>query len=86
MTKDQVTGVWGKPETERTAGRWTYLYFRNGCEFSCGTFDLVVLDNGQVVDAVVRGHGHTYSGVSSSPSTRAPKFTPPVHDTGRGGS
>ena len=86
MTRDQVTGVWGKPATERSAGRFTYLYYRNGCEHSCGMFDLVMLDSGQVVDAVVRGRGHTYSGVSSSPPSRTPKFTPPpTADTGRGG-
>ncbi|HEY2825766.1 MAG TPA: outer membrane protein assembly factor BamE [Gemmatimonadales bacterium] len=84
MTSDQVKAVWGKPATERSAGRWTYLYYRNGCEASCGTFDLVVLDSGQVVDAVVRGTGHTYGGVSSSPRDRAPKFTPPAKaDTGK---
>jgi hypothetical protein len=86
MTRDQVVTVWGKPEVERTAGRWSYLYYRNGCEVSCGTFDLVVLDGGQVIDAVVRGRGHTYSGVSSSPANRAAKFTPPIKaDSGRGG-
>lgn len=86
MTHDQVTGVWGKPATERSAGRFTYLYYRNGCEASCGMFDLVVLDSGQVVDAVVRGRGHTYAGVSSSPPGRTPKFTPPPKDTGKSGS
>jgi hypothetical protein len=34
--------------------------------------DLVILQNGQVVDAVVRWPGHGYSGESSSPPGRAP--------------
>ena len=67
---------WGPPVTERKQGQWTYLYFRNGCEYSCGTFDVVFLDNDQVMDAVVRGPGHTYSGNSSSPAGRVPEKTP----------
>ena len=78
MTADEVIGVWGAPVTDRTVGNWTFLYFRNGCEWACGTFDIVMLEGGQVVDAIVRGVGHTYAGVSSSPSDRVGEFTPPV--------
>ncbi len=78
MTADEVTGVWGTPVADRTVGNWTFLYFRNGCERACGTFDIVMLEGGQVVDAVVRGVGHTYAGVSSSPPNRVAEFTPPV--------
>jgi hypothetical protein len=82
MTRDQVVAVWGAPVTERTMGAWTYLYYRNGCEASCGTFDVVFLDNGQVVNAIVRGRGHTYSGTSSSPAGVTPKATLPTSGTG----
>jgi hypothetical protein len=51
----------------------TYLYFRNGCEYSCGTEDVVFLQNGQVVDAVLRWPGHRYSGQSSSPAATQPR-------------
>jgi hypothetical protein len=78
MTRDQVVEVWGDPVTERALGAWSYLYFRNGCEISCGTYDVVLLDGGQVVDAIVRGRGHVYAGVSSSPPERAAEFTPPT--------
>ena len=78
MTTDEVIGVWGAPVTDRTIGNWTFLYFRNGCEWACGTFDIVMLEGGQVVDAIVRGVGHTYAGVSSSPPDRVGEFTPPV--------
>ncbi len=78
MTADEVIGVWGAPVTDRTVGNWTFLYFRNGCEWACGTFDVVMLEGGQVVDAIVRGVGHTYAGVSSSPPNRVAEFTPPV--------
>jgi hypothetical protein len=70
MDRDQVIAVWGKPVAERADGNWTYLYFRNGCEASCGTFDVVFLEDGKVVDAIVRGAGHTYDGTSSSPPGR----------------
>jgi len=77
MTRDQVISLWGVPVAERHQANWTYLFFRNGCEATCGTFDVVFLDNGQVVDAIVRGEGHHYAGVSSSPASRKPEVTPP---------
>ncbi len=77
MTRDQVVSVWGAPVAERFAGTRGYLYYRNGCEVSCGTFDVVFLENGQVVDAIVRGRGHTYAGTSSSPPNRTAEYTPP---------
>ncbi len=75
MTREQVIATWGVPVTERNRDNWGYLYFRNGCEATCGTFDVVFLENGQVVDAVVRGPGHTYAGNSSSPAGRTPEPT-----------
>lgn len=83
MSHDQVVATWGVPVAERHQGSWTYLYFRNGCEVSCGTFDVVFLDSGSVVDAIVRGPGHHYSGVSSSPAERKPEPTKP-DSTGAG--
>jgi hypothetical protein len=77
MTRDQVIAVWGIPVAERTADGRIYLYFRNGCEVTCGTFDVVFLENDQVVDAIVRGEGHTYAGTSSSPPERQGEMTPP---------
>jgi hypothetical protein len=77
MAREQVVGLWGQPVAERAAGAWTYLYYRNGCEVSCGTFDVVFLENGQVVDAIVRGPGHAYAGSSSSPPGREPAANVP---------
>lgn len=85
MSRDQVIATWGPPVAERANGPWTYLYFRNGCEVSCGTFDVVFLDSGQVVDAIVRGQGHHYSGVSSSPPDRKASPTLPGTTTGTQG-
>ncbi|MDH4044390.1 MAG: outer membrane protein assembly factor BamE [Gemmatimonadota bacterium] len=77
MSRDDVLAVWGSPVTERMMGAWTYLYYRNGCEASCGTFDVVFLENGQVVNAIVRGPGHSYSGVSTSPPGQPGRATKP---------
>lgn len=82
MTRMEVVAVWGEPVAERVAGAFTYLYFRNGCEVTCGTFDVVFLENDQVVDAVVRGQGHTYAGMSSSPPDRMAVPTLPVGGQG----
>ncbi len=78
MTSDEVVATWGPSVADRAVGNWTFLYFRNGCEQACGTFDVVMLEGGQVVDAIVRGFGHTYAGVSSSPADRVAEFTPPA--------
>ena len=77
MSRDQVVAVWGVPVAERTQGTHSYLYYRNGCEVTCGTCDVVFLDDDKVVDAIVRGEGHTYSGVSSSPTARTPQEARP---------
>ncbi|MFQ6046038.1 MAG: hypothetical protein ACE5PT_06730 [Gemmatimonadales bacterium] len=82
MTRWEVIAVWGVPEAERRVGEWTYLYFRNGCEVTCGTFDVVFLENDQVIDAIVRGPGHNYEGISSSPPDREAQFTPPKRPGG----
>jgi hypothetical protein len=72
MTEKDVYAKWGPPVAVRRQGDMTFLYFRNGCEYSCGTEDVVFLQNGQVVDAVLRWPGHRYSGQSSSPAATHP--------------
>jgi hypothetical protein len=75
MAEREVYALWGAPAAVRRQAEWTYLFFRNGCEKTCGTMDVVILQNGQVVDAIVRWPGHGYSGESSSPPGRKPKPT-----------
>jgi hypothetical protein len=70
MSERDVYALWGAPLAVRRSGEYTYLFFRNACERTCGTMDLVTLQNGQVVDAIVRWEGHGYSGQSSSPPGR----------------
>jgi hypothetical protein len=63
----------------RTANDWTYLFYRNLRERHVGYYDVVMLQHGQVMDAIVRSPDHVYAGVSSSPEGRVPVFTPPQH-------
>ncbi len=77
MTRDQVISIWGEPVTERVNGNFGYMFYRNGCEIACGMYDTVLLEGNQVIDAVVRGAGHRYSGISSSPPGRTPEETLP---------
>ncbi len=77
MTQAEVVAAWGDYLTARKAGNMLYLYYKNDCMRSCGTHDVVFLENGQVVDAVVRDSHHAYDGVASSPRDRKP--APTVH-------
>jgi hypothetical protein len=72
MSETDIYTLWGPPASVRRAGEWTYLFFRNGCEYSCGTYDVVFLQNGVVVDAILRWWGHIYAGESSSPPDVVP--------------
>jgi len=78
MAERDVISLWGPPMGVRQMGDYTYLHYPNGCERSCGTDDVVILQNGQVVDAIVRWPGHGYSGQSSSPPGRKPAPTRPT--------
>ena len=77
MTVAEVEAAWGKPIAVRTANDWTYLFYRNGRERTWGYYDVVMLQHGQVMDAIVRAPEHVYAGVSSSPEGVVPHFTPP---------
>jgi len=78
MSQAEVEAAWGKPLAARSKGDFTYLYYANGCLKTCGIHDVVILEKGQVVDAIVRANYHHYEGVSSSPSERKPAFTKPA--------
>ena len=76
MSEREVYELWAAPAAVRRLGEYTYLFFQNGCEYTCGTMDVVTLQNGRVVDAIVRWDGHRYSGESSSPPGRVPFANP----------
>lgn len=67
MSRAQVVAVLGEPYSSRSRESFTYLLYKNGCEKACGMDDLVVLDDGKVVDAVFRSPARHYTGTSSSP-------------------
>lgn len=67
MPRAQVVALLGPPAIERSTGTATYLFYTNGCERTCGMNDLVLLDQGVVVDAVFRSAQRRYGGTSSSP-------------------
>ena len=71
MSEREIYDLWGAPAAVRRAGEYTYLFFKNGCEYTCGTMDVVTLKDGKVVDAILRWDGHRYSGESSSPPGRS---------------
>jgi hypothetical protein len=77
MSQQDVVALWGPAFGIRHAGAFTYLHYPNGCERTCGTDDVVILQNDQVVDVILRWHGHGYSGQSSSPPGKTPEPTLP---------
>lgn len=77
MTEAQVRESWGEPLTTRKAGIMSYMYYRSACLKICGTNDVVFLENGQVIDAVVRDKSRKYDGIASSPADRKPEPTVP---------
>ncbi len=74
MSRAQVIERLGRPATERASNGFTYLFFINGCERTCGMNDLVTLKGDSVVDAIFRAPSRTYSGRSTSPQqNRTPR-------------
>lgn len=89
MTEADVRARWGEPLAVRSASDWTYLFYANRRERRVGYEDVVFLEHGQVMDAIVRSPEHVYAGVSSSPEGRVPHFTPPQGqpaDSSKGGA
>jgi len=76
MTTAEVQTVFGAPEAMSYRGPFTYYFYDNGCERSCGFLDLVIFQDGQVVDAVLRARWRDYAGESSSPKGTVPVATP----------
>ncbi len=76
MSEREIYELWAAPAAVRRVGEYTYLFFRNGCEYTCGTMDVVTLKDGHVIDAILRWDGHRYSGESSSPPGKVPVANP----------
>jgi hypothetical protein len=67
MTRAEVIERFGAPSGERSRGEHSYLFYANGRERSVGMSDIVILQSGRVVDAVLRHPARRYTGTSSSP-------------------
>jgi hypothetical protein len=67
MSQAQVVQRLGDPTLSRTAGDFTYLFYKNSCGKTCGMDDVVILHKDSVVDAMFRSPERAYSGKSSSP-------------------
>jgi hypothetical protein len=80
MTLDEVKAAWGEPSATRARGAFTYLTFPTACLPGCGTHDIVILQDGKVVDAIARSNGRRYEGTASY-TQRAPAYTPPAGAT-----
>jgi hypothetical protein len=76
MSEADVRARWGEPLAVRRVNDWTYLFYANG-ERHFGYDDVVMLQGGQVMDAIVRAPEHLYLGTSSSPPDRLPAYTAP---------
>jgi hypothetical protein len=76
MAERDVYSQWGPPMGVRKMGEFTYIFYPNGCERTCGTADVVTLQNDHVIDAIVRWPGHHYSGQSTSPASMPPGGRP----------
>ncbi len=76
MAERDVYSQWGPPMGVRKIAGFTYIFYPNGCERTCGTADVVTLENDHVIDAIVRWPGHHYSGQSSSPASMPPGGRP----------
>ena len=74
MTAAEVDAAWGAPTSTRTRGAFTYLNYPSSCMPACGTQDVVILQDGKVVDAIARSSNHPYEGPSSL-TGKAPGFT-----------
>jgi hypothetical protein len=76
MSEEDVLAKFGAPATTRTVGRWTYLFYTNGCAVRCGSDDVVTLEAGRVVTAVLRTPMRRFveaGGANERPDVRRPR-------------
>lgn len=62
MTEAEVRTAFGEPTVRREAASRAYLFYANGCPIKCGSDDVVFLENGRVVTAVLRSPGRHFAG------------------------
>ena len=62
MSEAEVRRAFGEPTVRRQVADRTYLFYANGCPIRCGSDDVVFLDGGRVVTAVLRTPGRYFTG------------------------
>ena len=86
MSEADVRARWGEPLAVRRSNDWTFMFYESGMESVYRYHDVVFLQGGQVVDAIVRAPGRVYEGQSSSPPHRAPEATLPTRPEAAAGT
>ncbi len=76
MTEQEVMNAFGNPDNRSSRGEFTYYFYENRCQQECGMADLVIFQNSQVIDAILRASWRNYAGESSSPRGVLPQPTP----------
>jgi hypothetical protein len=77
MTADEVRAAFGPPATVRQTDGWTYLFYHNGCPRRCGSDDVVFLQEGRVVAAVLRTARRRFAGPPAAAALESVDPGPP---------
>lgn len=80
MTEAEVRRAFGAPATVRRADGWSYLFYLNRCPVRCGSDDVVFLQDGRVVAAVLRTPARRFAGPGAARALGA------VEPAGAGGA
>ncbi|HET6764992.1 MAG TPA: hypothetical protein VFH27_15010 [Longimicrobiaceae bacterium] len=78
MSPDEVRAAFGAPARTRDEGDWSYWFYNNGCPVRCGSDDVVFLQNGKVVAAVLRTGVRNFEGPAASSAIASIEGLPPT--------
>ena len=78
MSPDEVRAAFGAPARTRDEGDWAYWFYNNGCPVRCGSDDVVFLQNGKVVAAVLRTGVRNFEGPAASSAIASIEGLPPT--------
>jgi hypothetical protein len=84
MSEAEVRSVFGTPARVRQADGWTYLYYGNRCLPRCGSDDVVFLQDGEVVAAVLRAPQRHFAGPAAAAALRETMGVPATTRSSRG--
>jgi hypothetical protein len=78
MSPDEVRAAFGAPARTREEGAWAYWFYANGCPVRCGSDDVVFLQDGRVVAAVLRTGARRFEGPSAPNALASIEGLPPT--------